>query len=346
MKRIPTLDGWRGIAILLVLVSHTAIALRGVAHLPHDESIGQHGVTLFFVLSGYLITTLLLQEQPRAELSLRKFYIRRLFRLMPCAWLYLLVIAILHFENHGWPVTSKELFASIFFYRNFVDVFGLHPVTGHFWSLSIEEQFYLVWPSILWLAGANRARWISVAGVAAIVFHRMFVWDQVSSLPLQSTFATQYRADALLVGCSAALWLPVLKPRLKGWMAYPFLIAFAACVAYYEHMILLDETLIIASLLLVTSSFPESTLSAYLEWKPLSALGKYSYSIYVWQQLYLLTTHTWADAFLNLFPLAAIVLASYYIVERPIRTYGAALADGRKSLKLNISSAPIANSVR
>lgn len=343
MKRIPTLDGWRGVAILLVLVSHTAIALRGVARLPHDESIGQHGVTLFFVLSGYLITSLLLHEQGDGSPDLRRFYVRRFFRLMPCAWAYLAIVTVLHFEGHGWPLTFKELFASIFFFRNYVDVFGLHPVTGHFWSLSIEEQFYLVWPSILFLAGARRARWISLAGAGAIVLVRMFSWDQIASLPLQSTFATQYRADALLIGCAAALWLPWLKARLQAWMGYPLLLAFAVCVAYYQRIILVDESLVIGLLLLVTSTYPSSKLSVCLEWKPLAILGRFSYSIYIWQQLYLLTVQDWVHAWLELVPLAGLVLASYYLIERPLRLYGVKIADQIAVPTLPLPRAPAAN---
>ena len=94
MDRIPTLDGWRGIAILLVLVTHLQISLLG--HLYgsyHWMDLGQHGVNLFFVLSGYLITSRLLGEN---KINLKAFYLRRFFRLMPCAWTYLLTLAPFH----------------------------------------------------------------------------------------------------------------------------------------------------------------------------------------------------------------------------------------------------------
>jgi peptidoglycan/LPS O-acetylase OafA/YrhL len=326
MKRIPTLDGWRGIAILLVLISHGAIGLRGVFHLPHDESIGQHGVALFFVLSGFLITSLLLREQEEGAMDLRRFYLRRFFRLMPCAWLFLALVAMLALEKYGWPVTAKELLASIFFFRNYVDTAGIHPITGHFWSLSIEEQFYLVWPSILLFAGARRARWISLAGACSVAIFRYFCWAQLSTQTLQASFATQYRADALLIGCAAALWLPVIKPRLRIWMIYPALVALAACVAHYQRMIPLLESSVVASLLLLTSSFANAKGAAWLDWKPLRILGKYSYSIYIWQQLFLFVVRSWSDLWIELLLLPACAFVSYNLIERPFREHGAKFA--------------------
>ena len=154
-SRIPTLDGWRGIAILLVLFDHTMNVFRGYGASPWVQT-GQHGVTLFFVLSGFLITSSLLN----GPIDLRSFYIRRIFRLMPVAWAYLGLLLLLNLRVH--VVSKSAVLASLFFYRNFeAATFG--SATWHFWSLSLEEQFYLVWPIVLLLAGARRSRWIAVA---------------------------------------------------------------------------------------------------------------------------------------------------------------------------------------
>ena len=127
MKRIPTLDGWRGVAILLVLVDHARFAL----HLDPSASMstGPHGVTLFFVLSGFLITSLLTQEkQSKGSIDLRRFYVRRFFRLMPAAWAFLwfaLVYAILSPQR---LVGFVNIAAALLFVRNYSYLFapGLH----------------------------------------------------------------------------------------------------------------------------------------------------------------------------------------------------------------------------
>src|SRR5579871_4680695 len=137
-SRIPQLDGWRGIAILLVLVSHL---MRWCC--PWAFKIGGRGVGIFFVLSGYLITSRLLRENEcSARISLRRFYIKRFFRLMPCAWLYLIFLAVLG------VLQPLEMAGCLFFFRGALPSTPTHILTGHFWSLSIEEDFYLLWPSI------------------------------------------------------------------------------------------------------------------------------------------------------------------------------------------------------
>jgi peptidoglycan/LPS O-acetylase OafA/YrhL len=288
---IPSLDGWRGIAILLVLASHTAIAFRHIVYVPHVDAIGQHGVAIFFVLSGFLITRLLVSEdQANSSINLRSFYVRRFFRLAPCAWVYLAVLIALYSGVQHKPFTAGDIVGSLFFFRNFIDATGLHAsATGHFWSLSIEEQFYLVWPSILVFAGVKRCRWICVIGALIIAFYRLQHWEQLAQLPLQATFGTQYRADSLLIGCAAALWLRDLEPYLRKWMTLPLVFALVACMATYGQLIPIRESVVIALLLAITSMESRSNVTSLLDWMPLRTIGKYSYSLYIWQQLLLLT---------------------------------------------------------
>ena len=145
MNRIPTLDGWRGIAVLLVLVGHFSGRVN-TGELGWLTLIGLHGVAIFFVLSGFLITTILQREfEATGRVDLRRFYLRRFFRLMPCAWCYLLAIL-------GPPgllmrtiVPGRDLLSCVFFWRNYYhDSAFADAFTSHFWSLAIEEQFYLV----------------------------------------------------------------------------------------------------------------------------------------------------------------------------------------------------------
>jgi peptidoglycan/LPS O-acetylase OafA/YrhL len=200
MGRIPTLDGWRGIAILLVIVTHVQAGLLGHVWRYPWMDLGQHGVGIFFVLSGYLITSRLLCD----EKGLGPFYIRRFFRLMPCAWLYLAVLPVVGLLLHT-RVIGHEVWACLFFYRNYFPLAenAHNAFTSHFWSLSLEEQFYLFWPALLIFAGKRWSFAIAVVGACACGAVRFAMWDQATSHKL----ATGVRIDALLIGCTLAFLL-------------------------------------------------------------------------------------------------------------------------------------------
>lgn len=149
-----------------MLIGHFTPAWLPAKHWIYQ--VGQHGVAIFFVLSGFLITNLLLREQEETgTVNLGRFYLRRAFRLMPCAWGFLGMLLLI---SHWAPAlfAPKEMVASLFFFRNYVDLDFAHPITGHFWSLLIEEQFYLFWPSLLLLLDLRRGRWFAIAAAAAI----------------------------------------------------------------------------------------------------------------------------------------------------------------------------------
>ena len=213
MNRNPILDGWRGIAIALVLVDHIQDSL--LHHYVRSwSSTGYHGVTIFFVLSGFLITSKLLE----GPISFRRFYLRRFFRLMPAAWLFLASLLLLSWLTRNRFTSLAEVAACIFFCRNF---FGQMGVAGHFWSLSVEEQFYLVWPVTLLLAGSVRARWIVGLGAVCCAVFRFLSWGKYSqSFPTGPTFL---HADGLLVGCLLALLLADERTRgvIARWSKHP-----------------------------------------------------------------------------------------------------------------------------
>ncbi len=161
---IPGLDGIRALAVGLVLFEHSVV-FDQFSHLYSvGLNAGHTGVALFFVLSGYLITTLLLREEQRTSfISLRLFYIRRALRLFPVLWVYLFVVAL--FTLAGWlPHNPWHSFvSSLFYFRNVV---GRGHETDQLWSLSIEEQFYILWPLVLiGLPKRNRARLVVAMGV-------------------------------------------------------------------------------------------------------------------------------------------------------------------------------------
>jgi peptidoglycan/LPS O-acetylase OafA/YrhL len=316
MKRIPTLDGWRGIAILLVLVDHGLAALHFTPIT--GRTTGQHGVSVFFVLSGFLITSRLTAEkQTTGAIDLRRFYVRRFFRLMPAAWLYLCFAFVMAMESADKIQGAINCSAALLFFRNYSYLIVPSDwLTGHFWTLSIEEQFYIVWPSMLAFAGARIARWAAVLAAAVIAIYRFAHWSTLMSLPAEHTQVTQLRADALLMGCAVALFMPSIRPYLRDWMALPLAAAFAVCVARYHLLVPLHESLIIALLLAVTSS-SQSRIFSFLDYRPIAFLGTISYSLYLWQQPCTSIAYLGPVQFpIAVVALACLALASYYLVEK------------------------------
>jgi len=325
LKRIPTLDGWRGIAIAMVIFDHFA-----GQYVPGAIPTGLHGVDIFFVLSGFLITTNL----TAGPIDLKKFYIRRFFRLMPVAWTYLGSLLIIGFVM-GYRLTSwADLKACLFFYRNYA-MFTGYGTTLHFWSLSVEEQFYLVWPTLLCLLGARRCRVVAGALAAAIAIFRWRHWEQYQVLP--ASYRTEVRADALLVGCLLALYLsdPANRDRaarLSKWLALPALAGLAYAITRYPNLPPLWESVCIAILLTSTMLHPGRPASRLLCWKPLAWLGVISYSVYVWQMPF-----AWLSTNVSMLVLMGGVFMplfaafSHYIIERPCIRLGHRLTSTKMS---------------
>ncbi|HEU5457571.1 MAG TPA: acyltransferase, partial [Terracidiphilus sp.] len=262
--RIPTLDGWRAIAIAMVLVAHFGPGTRAF-------DIGKQGVGIFFVLSGYLITTNLLRERSKSgAINLKNFYLRRFFRLMPVAWT-LLAITLIFGATDG-----REIASCVFFYRNFL----IHPrtlVTSHFWSLSIEEQFYLAWPCVLVLA-PRRARLFAILAASALAVYRF-------SLPLSFLNAhfgwTQFHADALLIGCAFALTPKI--PRMPAVVFWISAIVVAVCTHFFPSFPPFGESVLIGWMIQTTARGAIPAVQKALNWRPVAQIGVMSYSLYVWQ---------------------------------------------------------------
>lgn len=320
--RIKALDGWRGIAILLVIADHMQCGFFRGAH-PYGF-IGQHGVTLFFVLSGFLITSKLLSElQANGRISLARFCRRRFWRLMPAAWAYMLVVGFV-FAHTEFAPPLHEWLAAVFFYRNYV-----HPtqlLLQHFWSLSIEEQFYLAWPALLLIARPRRSLVIASVLVIGIEVWRWWNWNALMADPLKSHF-TQFRADSLLIGCIAAIILADKPFRISSRVAYALLGGFAVCCVAVQVVIPAVESMLIAVLICGRCEwFPRRILEA----SPMVFIGRISYSLYLWQSVFLTTP---IKGFLSLIVRLACAFAfatlSFYLLEKPLRSRVRVAEDGR-----------------
>src|SRR5882724_3561789 len=214
-KHVPALDGLRGLAILLVITHHQLIplSLKG----------GFLGVDLFFVLSGFLITTLLLAEFDTTKaISLKNFYARRALRLGPALLVYLLACLIVAYHSQllEWTRELKLIGLALAYSTNWRMAFRwdatLDP-TSIIWSLSIEEQFYLLWPLVFFACLMSKFRRSHIiAGLVFVVFsimlHRYLLLRAGADLN-RLYYGTDTRADAPLVGCLMAL-IPAWKPSL------------------------------------------------------------------------------------------------------------------------------------
>jgi len=297
------------------------------------------GVSVFFALSGFLITRRLMDG---GRVDLADFYRRRAFRILPPIVAYLAVVAVLGLGLRLIPMDIRQLLASLFFYRNYLTA----PVsqswyTGHFWSLAVEEHFYLFWPVLLWMAGFRRARWLAPAIAFAVALWRVadshFDWIGRLNPDLRGSVArTDYRIDILLFGCAVALiWddprVRALFARIGGTALAVSAAAAICCQVWtppgYLTMIALSMALLPAA----TVAKPASWAGRFLELPLLAWVGRMSYSLYIWQQLFLppRATGVWQRAPWNLAAIFACAAVSYYWVERPAIAFGRRLAEGR-----------------
>lgn len=336
---LATLDGWRAVAIVLVLWHHATMSVYPNEPAYWTESpsqLGAFGVDIFFALSGLLITTLLLREAREGSLSLRGFYIRRAFRILPPLLVFLVVAVLFKKIQPGW-----ELWSSVFLFRNYLPAALGGQASGHLWSLSVEEHFYLLWPTLLACVAIRKgARSVAYMAIAAGLWRiadvaNGFTAGLFGGLP--DHFRTDLRLDSLLWGCFAAFLLHDPKTREwieervgQGWFVGLFT-ASLTCIVIYSYLAGLWLAMLLPMLLLLTLLHPSWPISRFLDLAPVRFVGRISYSLYLWQQLFLVPgwesgRSTFTEFPLNLALAFAAAIASYYLVERPCMTYGRSLA--------------------
>jgi len=275
----PAFDVFRGIGILFVVLAHTPT--------PNDvlgviRPIGALGVHMFFALSGFLITYRFLEEyEQTGRIDLRAFYRRRVRRILPPAIIYLAVLAVLGPWQHWLPASLSEIAASLFFYRN---VFHGGWYTGHFWSLSLEEQFYLAWPVLLVALGISRARIAAVAIIGATAIWRIHVF---SVDPSANIYRPDLLADHLLWGCLIALlWKHILLIAPSARAAIGVLgMGLAALLIYWQPRFWQAVFAFSVAVGFILAAEAAGAWSA--KWKALQKMGEASYDCYIWQSIFL-----------------------------------------------------------
>ncbi|MFJ5964109.1 acyltransferase family protein [Bacillus sp. NPDC093026] len=352
LRYILGLDGLRAIAVLAVIAYHLHIG---------SASGGFLGVDLFFVISGYLITTILLNKQDLGFQELLPFWMGRIRRLLPAAYVMIfLTVSFCAIAGTNALLSIRgDAFSSFFYVSNwwyifhqlsYFDSFNAVSPLKNLWSLAIEEQFYMIWPVLLitglkWIKTRTHLPMITF-GLALVSALWMAILYSPDSDPSRIYYGTDTRAFALLIGCSLAfVWpmqrlssrklLPVGR-RILHIAGFGSLVIFLICVyavdefdpfLYQGGMLLFCFN---TAILIACVCHPASLVGKWLSWKPLVWLGKRSYGIYLWHYpIIVLTTPVieignpsmWRVT-LQLIAILLIAEASYRYIEQPIRQLG------------------------
>ena len=346
-RHIPSLDGLRALSVLLVIVLHTVQHRSLTHHVPllyYVLGNGSLGVFIFFVISGYLITTLLLREREKTStISLRSFYLRRAFRILPPLYVYILFLGVLALGGHLPGMNRRELITALTFTRNYVPHVGLWAFE-HLWSLCLEEQFYLLWPALLVFCvfhrkgsdGRRLASRIALLIIVAEPFIRVLSFRFLPGFHNPGAFHMQ--ADGLMFGAFGALqqghrrfealysrvtrlpWLlPVLLFFVSGTLGIKF--------GNYWNMpfgLTVNGFLILFWLLWLVRN-PVSLSGKVFNDPAVAWLGRLSYSLYIWQTFFLHESSSQVfghSGLYNTFPtnwlcILAVAVLSFYAIEQP-----------------------------
>jgi peptidoglycan/LPS O-acetylase OafA/YrhL len=330
----PSLDGVRAIAVFLVMAQHL-----GYVH------AGGLGVDIFFVLSGYLITAILISEFAATDgISLRKFYARRALRILPAVLLLLIVINIFVavFETSAQASRVRwDSLASLFYVANWLRAFS-HDIgiLGNLWSLSIEEQFYLLWPVTLLFflsrqLSLKKIIFITALAIVLVNADRIYLYHGMDSFN-RIYNGLDTRADALLVGCVLGLsGYQIFSARVfailgllgAAFVAYVLFFAYPVSASFQVPFgLTIGGTLFaigVALFLAGILSNPASIPAKLLRLPPLVWAGRLSYGLYLWHFFVFAFIAGWFRGYqarlipFQLFATFGIAALSYYLIERP-----------------------------
>ena len=332
-RHLTGLDAFRAVAALLVVFYHGGV--------PYVS--GGLGVLLFFVLSGFLITWLMIQENDATgTVSLRNFYIRRALRIFPAFYVYTAIV-LGYAQWRGRPIVWPQAMASMLYVNNYYQALFGDPNTGlsHTWSLAIEEQFYLLWPLLFLIVRGDyqSARRYLMVAIGAVWLRRAYLVFVAHATSGYLYEAFDARADHLLIGCLLAvalrtgswntLWTVVSG---RSWAAglVAFILAASSVVesrfgeAYRDTAGAIVNPLLAAVLIAQIISLHGSKVGTIMEHSWFRYLGRISYSVYLYQQLlvdlpekYLRTVPFAARMAASVALIVLVASGSYYLVEMP-----------------------------
>ncbi len=337
MNYIKGFDALRAFSIILVLLSH--LGLR--SFLPENDYSqtrlwnvisGGTGVAIFFTLSGFLITMILIRERNKnGKINLKNFYIRRFLRLLPPLLIFYTLVVILMLSG---SIKSNQvgLIYSFFYIYNYIPTVYYSAELGHTWSLALEEQFYFIWPILLSI-------FKKIKGISIIIFitigsciagYYIFPSMGITSSYRTSTWFIPAVAP-IMIGSFAALLEAHYREEWKKRFIGNKRILFLAVILFLYPLYSLDATLIFGTILRAISISviliwimhnQETKFVRALEFKPLQYLGKISYGVYVFQGLFLTTGPTGKMEIqhfpLNILLTLLIAIASFELVEKPV----------------------------
>jgi len=334
MQLIPSLNGLRAIAVSMVIGSHLTRSSPEYLSVPLMFFDGALGVRIFFCISGFLITLLLLREKERDQfVNLKNFYARRVIRIFPVCYLFVFSLFVLT-QSTGLTLSSCQYLTAVTYTKNYACGSW---VDGHLWSLAVEEQFYLLWPLAIAIAPSRIGVLIAILGIAVaapsraseyLLGHRTFTWLASST-------------DALMIGALAAIFAHGSHNRFLGILRFkprPMRVlaigAMAAPIVLSRHMLLgwftvtLGPTLeaLCATYLICSYAYLRRGAGFWLlNTKFASYLGVISYSLYIWQQpffdkpeAYGLESAALLTFPFNLIAVFTVGVLSYHCFEKPL----------------------------
>jgi|694.fasta_scaffold04961_15 peptidoglycan/LPS O-acetylase OafA/YrhL len=346
-NRIPSLDGIRGIAIIFVLFSHAIKSTKIFSNNPNLESIiisfggyvGGLGVNIFLVISGYLITYLLRKEiEKYGNIDFKKFYLRRSIRIFPSFYLYLGIIFLLsYFEVLKIPIINIASSGMFVWNYSFLwsDISGQDLwFLGHTWSLSLEEQFYLFWPATLVFLGRKKSICLAMILILLSPVLRVISYLLFPNIRGYIGIMTHTHIDVIMFGCVIALaeGLPKFEYLAKKLSTQNTALLCSAFLLFVSPLFYIKfrglyalpigfttESIAITVVILWLIRNHNTTTGKFFNSKLIVHFGFLSYSLYLWQQLFLTELNT---TWLGIFPANLIFCyitaeLSYRFIEQP-----------------------------
>lgn len=326
-QRFPSLDGLRAAAILLVILQHLSSGhtYRSLDVLWRFE-IGDLGVRIFFVISGFLITSLMRKEFLKSgRVNLRNFYMRRVLRIFPAYYFFLAVLAIAALLGNQ-ALSISDFWPPVLYLANYLPT---QRVVAHTWSLAVEEQFYLLWPVLVVLAGWRRAAFVALLFLICAPLLRTWV---TLSTETPDTFwgMFQHAGDTIAWGCLYALVregkkIPRFSPytyAVVGGAASLLLGVMATMHAwplFWNSVGIVITNVVVVVVLHCALEAPQVAQHRLLNLRWVMWIGTLSYSLYLWQQVFIYVGFK-LGAPMNVVAIVLSALASHYLIERPFLT--------------------------